>query len=220
MALLRHQRQQKAYSKGLIPSGGSRGRLPQRLSLDLESQELFDSRQMPRKEGLTDGHSMKRHHHEWPQDKDDLDHIDFHPQERPAEMSDWYVGDFSRVEADHALHLVNRDGAFLVRDCSKCTCQEPLVLAVFYENRVFNIQIRYSHCTSKYTLGTGLRTNDTFDTVPDIIKFHSIFPIALIDGRNPAEDSPRRACVLMHPITRMDMLQLLNIKTTGRNKPL
>ncbi|PWS22376.1 hypothetical protein DKP78_18720, partial [Enterococcus faecium] len=92
------------------------------------------------------------------------------------------------------------EGAFLVRDCSKSTAQEPLVLAVFFEKRVFNIQIRYSECTSKYTLGTGLRTNDAFDTVDDIIKFHSIFPIALIDGRNPNEEKQKRACVLMYPV--------------------
>ncbi|XP_063045095.1 B-cell linker protein-like [Engraulis encrasicolus] len=209
----RHQRQPTANSKCMMLSSGERAsKPPQRLSLDLESQELFDSRQMPRKEGLTDNNSVKRHH-EWPQDKEDLDHSNFKPQERPAVMSDWYVGDFSRVEAEHALHLVNRDGAFLVRDCSKCTSEEPLVLALFFEKRVYNLQIRYSLGTSKYTLGTGLRTHDTFDTVPDIIKFHSIFPIVLIDGRNPADDSPRRACVLMHPITRMDIQQLLQTES-------
>ncbi|XP_076143615.1 cytokine-dependent hematopoietic cell linker-like isoform X2 [Alosa pseudoharengus] len=134
-------------------------------------------------------HSVKRHHHEWPQEKGDLDHSNFHPQERPAE-----------------------EGAFLVRDCSKCTPQEPLVLAVFYKHRVYNIQIRYSECSSKYTLGTGLRTNDAFDNVADIIKFHSIFPIALIDGRNPNEDQ-RRTCVLLYPVTRTDILQLLRKDT-------
>lgn len=53
-----------------------------------------------------------------------------------------------------------QEGAFLVRDCSKNTTYEPLVLAVFYDKRVFNIQIRFSEEISKYTLGTGLRTND------------------------------------------------------------
>lgn len=57
-----------------------------------------------------------------------------------------------------------QEGAFLVRDCSKNTTYEPLVLAVFYDKRVFNIQIRFSDDISKYTLGTGLRTNDVSHT--------------------------------------------------------
>uniref|UniRef100_A0AAR2KRB2 SH2 domain-containing protein n=1 Tax=Pygocentrus nattereri TaxID=42514 RepID=A0AAR2KRB2_PYGNA len=90
------------------------------------------------------------------------------------------------------------EGAFLVRDCSRNTTNEPFVLAVFYENRVFNIQIRFCKETSKYTLGTRIKTNDTFDSVADIIKFHSIFPIVLIDGRNPSATShPKRHCVLI-----------------------
>ncbi|XP_042563930.1 cytokine-dependent hematopoietic cell linker isoform X2 [Clupea harengus] len=209
----REQHKFQANSKSSVSLGGSKSKPPlptQRLSLDLESQELFDARKMHGKEGTAERPSVKRNH-EWPQDKGDLDHTNFSPQERPAEMSDWYVGAFSRVEAEHALHLVNRGGAFLVRDCSKCTPLEPLVLAVFYENRVFNIQIRYSQRTSQYTLGTGLRTNDEFNSVADIIKFHSIFPIALIDGRHPNEDHQKRSCVLMYPITRENMLQLLSI---------
>uniref|UniRef100_A0A8C1TWQ7 SH2 domain-containing protein n=1 Tax=Cyprinus carpio TaxID=7962 RepID=A0A8C1TWQ7_CYPCA len=134
------------------------------------------------------------------------------PSERENGLEDqnWYVGAVSRVDAEHALHLVNREGAFLVRDCSKSTTYEPLVLAVFYDKRVFNIQIRFSDETSKYSLGTGLRTNDRFDSVTDIIRFHSIFPIVLIDGRKPsASANQRRQCVLMYPITKQDLTELL-----------
>lgn len=121
------------------------------------------------------------------------------------------MGAFSRVEAEHALHLVNREGAFLVRDCSKNTTHEPLVLALFYNKRVFNIQIRFSEETNKYTLGTGLRTNDRFDSVRDIVRFHSIFPIVLIDGRRSAEECvQRQQCVLMYPVTKEDLAELLN----------
>ncbi|KAL0175410.1 hypothetical protein M9458_027740, partial [Cirrhinus mrigala] len=101
------------------------------------------------------------------------------------------------------------EGAFLVRDCSKNTTYEPLVLAVFYDKRVFNIQIRFSDETGKFTLGTGLRTNDLrlagdhrltirFDSVTDIVKFHSIFPIVLVDGRKSSTAAnQRRQCVLI-----------------------
>lgn len=53
-----------------------------------------------------------------------------------------------------------QEGAFLVRDCSKNTTQEPYVLALFYDNRVFNVQIRFSKETGKYTLGTRIKTDD------------------------------------------------------------
>uniref|UniRef100_A0AAY4E7G7 SH2 domain-containing protein n=1 Tax=Denticeps clupeoides TaxID=299321 RepID=A0AAY4E7G7_9TELE len=95
--------------------------------------------------------------------------------------------------------VLQQEGAFLVRDCSKSTAREPYVLVVFYDNRVFNIQIRFDQSTQKYSLGTGLRTHDTFDSVADIIKFHSIFPVILIDGRNPRNDQQKRNCVLMYP---------------------
>ncbi|XP_030621232.1 cytokine-dependent hematopoietic cell linker [Chanos chanos] len=160
-----------------------------------------------------DATSGIRLHHEWPQTKEDKNNSSYTPQSKPLEVSDeedWYVGSFSRVEAEHALHLVNREGAFLVRDCSKNTSNEPFVLVVFYDKRVFNIQIRFSEATRKYTLGTGLRTNDLFDSVADIIKFHSIFPIVLIDGRSSAgPDRAKRTCVLMYPVTKKDMAQLL-----------
>ncbi|XP_072549260.1 uncharacterized protein [Salminus brasiliensis] len=177
-----------------------------RLSLDLETHDLERSC-LEQSNSMKD--SVRRQHHEWPQVKGDASHGSYTGHSKPVE--EWYVGAVRRVEAEHALHLVNQEGAFLVRDCSRNTTNEPYVLAVFYENRVFNIQIRFCKETSKYTLGTRMKTNDTFDSVADIIKFHSIFPIVLIDGRNPtAASQPKRLCILMYPITAQDMSQLLS----------
>ncbi|XP_051505334.1 cytokine-dependent hematopoietic cell linker-like isoform X3 [Myxocyprinus asiaticus] len=205
----------------------------QRFSLDLDSQDLDSD--CERERSSSDSHLKIQQHHEWPPAKGDTNHSSYTNHSKPAqqecllqgqlspqkmnfytkiglEEQNWYVGTVSRVEAEHALHLVNQEGAFLVRDCSKNTTYEPFVLAVFYDKRVFNIQIRFSEETSKYTLGTGLRTNDRFDSVTDIIKFHSIFPIILIDGRKTsrAAATERRQCVLMYPITKQDIIQLLN----------
>ncbi|KAK9963843.1 hypothetical protein ABG768_007005 [Culter alburnus] len=181
-----------------------------RFSLDLESQD-FD-RRLKLSGFVTDSHTKKVQHHEWPPVRGETGGS-FTCHSKPAqglEEQNWYVGAVGRVEAEHALHLVNREGAFLVRDCSKNTTYEPLVLAVFYDKRVFNIQIRFSEEISKYTLGTGLRTNDRFDSVTDIIKFHSIFPIVLIDGRKTsAATNQKRQCVLMYPITKQDLTELL-----------
>ncbi|XP_035388464.1 cytokine-dependent hematopoietic cell linker isoform X2 [Electrophorus electricus] len=181
-----------------------------RHSLDLESHDLHQSQSKQRNTGS----DSVRKHHEWPQVKADSENRSYTGHSKPKEVSaeqDWYVGAFSRAEAEHALHLVNQEGAFLVRDCSRNTTHEPFVLAVFYDNRVFNIQIRFCMETCKYTLGTRIKTTDTFDSVADIIKFHSIFPIMLIDGRNPlAMSSQKRHCILVYPVTIQDMNQLLS----------
>ncbi|XP_028272820.1 cytokine-dependent hematopoietic cell linker [Parambassis ranga] len=174
----------------------------QRHSLDLESQTI-EHRSLHNLERVP----SRRHHHEWPQTKEDFDQHDFVPVEKPLQVreEDWYVGACSRADAEHALHLVNKDGAFLVRDCSINTNNEPLVLVVYHEKKVYNVKIRFIKSTSKYALGTGQRSKDMFDSVADIIKFHSIFPIVLISGRNMTAEN----CVLTCPITKRDVDSLL-----------
>ncbi|XP_041845292.1 cytokine-dependent hematopoietic cell linker isoform X2 [Melanotaenia boesemani] len=178
----------------------------QRHSLDLETHDL-DKRSHQSLERVP----SRRHHHEWPQTREDIDQHDFVPMEKPQTYceEDWYVGACKRTDAEHALHLVNKDGAFLVRDCSSCTDSEPLVLVVYHEKKVYNVKIRFIESTSKYALGTGQRSNDMFDSVADIVKFHSIFPIIFISGRSmPGKLFPEN-CVLTCPITKMDVNRLL-----------
>ncbi|KAL3973305.1 leukocyte elastase inhibitor [Sarotherodon galilaeus] len=150
----------------------------------------------------------KRHHHEWPQTKEDFDQHDFVPMEKPQQTceEDWYIGTCSQADAEHALHL---DGAFLVRDCSTNSNFEPLVLVVYHEKKVYNVKIRFVESTKKYALGTGYRSNDMFDSVADIIKFHSIFPITLVSGRTAMGNKNPDNCVLTFPITKGDVERLL-----------
>lgn len=179
----------------------------QRHSLDLETHDI-EKRSQQNLERV----SSKRHHHEWPQTKEDFDQHDFVPMEKPQQTNceeDWYVGACNRADAEHALHLVNKDGAFLVRDCSINSNSEPFVLAVYHEKKVYNVKIRFMESTSKYVLGTRQRSTDMFDSVADIIKFHSIFPIILISGRNMTGSRYPENCVLTCPITRRDVDQLL-----------
>lgn len=43
-------------------------------------------------------------------------------------MSDWYVGAFSRVEAEHALHLVNRVRVTASQGCTEyTTAHQPAI---------------------------------------------------------------------------------------------
>ncbi|XP_078116334.1 lymphocyte cytosolic protein 2 isoform X2 [Sander vitreus] len=177
-----------------------------RHSLDLETHN-FETRSQQYLERVL----SKRHHHEWPQTKEDVDQHDFVPMEKPQQTceEDWYVGACTRADAEHALHLVNKDGAFLVRDCSINTNSEPLVLTVYHEKKVYNVKIRFIESTVKYALGTGQRSNDMFDSVADIIKFHSIFPIILVSGRNTPGSKCPENCVLTCPVTKRDVDQLL-----------
>uniref|UniRef100_A0A4W5KIW5 SH2 domain-containing protein n=1 Tax=Hucho hucho TaxID=62062 RepID=A0A4W5KIW5_9TELE len=184
----------------------------QRYSLDLESQLNTDIRLRQRHNTPEESSVKRQQHHEWPQTKDDVEQHDFVPKERPCQTyneQDWYIGACDRAEAEHALHLVNKDGAFLVRNCSRNTKSEPFVLAVFHDKRVFNVKIRFINSTSKYALGTGESANDMFDSVADIVKFHSIFPVVLIDGRNQLANRYQGNCVLTYPITKEVVNQLL-----------
>ncbi|TSK87450.1 Heparan sulfate glucosamine 3-O-sulfotransferase 1 [Bagarius yarrelli] len=140
----------------------------------------------------------------------DLDEEDYHVPEEPVVHFPKTTD--NRPRKEKPFHDKGfKEGAFLVRDCSRNTTEEPYVLAIFHNNRVFNLQIRFCNESSKYILGTKIKTNDVFDSVAEIIKFHSIFPILLIDGRNPsATFTQRRQCVLMYPITAKDMTQLLS----------
>ncbi|XP_029297711.1 LOW QUALITY PROTEIN: cytokine-dependent hematopoietic cell linker [Cottoperca gobio] len=196
-----------SHTKGLRGAeGGPSLQTNQRHSLNLEND--IETRSQLSLERVP----SKRLHHEWPQTKEDLDQHEFAPMEKREQTSceeDWYVGACTRADAEHALHLVNKDGAFLVRDCSINTDSEPLVLAVYHEKKVYNVKIRFMESTSKYALGTGQRSNDMFDSVTDIIKFHSIFPIILIRGRNMTGSKFPENCVLLFPVTKIHVDQLL-----------
>ncbi|XP_047441787.1 cytokine-dependent hematopoietic cell linker, partial [Mugil cephalus] len=178
----------------------------QRHSLDLETHTLERSHQNIERV------PSKRHHHEWPQTKEDIDQNDFVPMGKPQQTyseEDWYIGPCNRADAEHALHLVNKDGAFLVRDCSLSNNSEPLVLVVYHEKKVYNVKIRFIESTCKFALGTAQRSNDMFDTVADIIKFHSIFPITVISGRSLPGNKHPENCVLTCPVTKRDVEMLL-----------
>ncbi|CAB1337482.1 unnamed protein product [Coregonus sp. 'balchen'] len=167
-------------------SGRERTIQSQRYSLDLEFQLNTDIRLQQRHNTPEESSVKRQQHHEWPQTKDDVEQHDFVPKERPCQ-----------------------DGAFLVRNCSRNTDSEPFVLAVFHDKRVFNVKIRFIDSTSKYALGTGQSANDMFDTVADIVKFHTIFPVVLINGRNQSASKYHGNCVLTYPITKEVVNQLL-----------
>ncbi|XP_043828159.1 cytokine-dependent hematopoietic cell linker [Dromiciops gliroides] len=113
---------------------------------------------------------------------------------------DWYFGEFSRGEVEEALMKENTDGTFLVRDGSKKSVAEPYVLVVFHRKKVYNIKIRFLERSQQFALGTGLRGDNKFDSVNDIIEYHKYFPIVLIDGKDQT-GTHREHCYLKQPLS-------------------
>ncbi|KAM6135715.1 cytokine-dependent hematopoietic cell linker [Phoenicopterus ruber ruber] len=111
---------------------------------------------------------------------------------------EWYIGEYSRHEAEKALLQENTDETFLVRDCSKKSNTEPYVLVVYYGRRVYNIKVRFLEESQQYVLGTGLRGDDKFSSVKEIIDFYKYVPITLIDGKDKSRIQ-REQCYLTYP---------------------
>ncbi|XP_032881441.1 cytokine-dependent hematopoietic cell linker [Amblyraja radiata] len=111
----------------------------------------------------------------------------------------WYVGTHNRHEAEKALRIYNKNGAFLVRDSSKGNPDKPYVLLVYNNYKVYSIQIRYLESSRQYSLGSGLRGYDVFDSVPHIIDVHKNIPLRLIDGRDQSGRQMEH-CVLTVPL--------------------
>uniref|UniRef100_A0A5F8H7Q5 SH2 domain-containing protein n=1 Tax=Monodelphis domestica TaxID=13616 RepID=A0A5F8H7Q5_MONDO len=93
-----------------------------------------------------------------------------------------------------------KDGTFLVRDSSKKSMAEPYVLVVFHRNKVYNVKIRFLEGSQQFALGTGLRGDDKFDSVEDIIEYYKLFPIVLIDGKDQT-GTHREHCYLKKPLS-------------------
>ncbi|KAM6071899.1 cytokine-dependent hematopoietic cell linker [Theristicus caerulescens] len=118
--------------------------------------------------------------------------------EKDLNKYEWYIGEYDRHEAEKALLEENTDETFLVRDCSKKSNAEPYVLVVYYGRKVYNIKVRFLEESQQYALGTGLRGDDKFNSVKEIIDFYRYVPITLIDGKNKS-GIQREQCYLTYP---------------------
>ncbi|XP_030904243.1 cytokine-dependent hematopoietic cell linker [Melopsittacus undulatus] len=120
------------------------------------------------------------------------------PIEKDLNKYEWYIGEYDRHEVEKALLQENTDETFLVRDCSKKSKSEPYVLVVYYGRRVYNIKVRFLEDSQQYALGTGLRGDDKFNSVKEIIDFYKCIPITLIDGKDKS-GAQREQCYLTYP---------------------
>ncbi|XP_072231337.1 lymphocyte cytosolic protein 2a isoform X2 [Leuresthes tenuis] len=108
----------------------------------------------------------------------------------------WYVGKVTRGQAEGCLKQVWKDGAYLVRDSTRQQPNQPFTLMVFYQDKVYNIQIRQQN--QQFQLGTGLKVQESFPSVSDIIRHYSQSPLLLIDAKNRSA-SQQNQCLLSNP---------------------
>ncbi|XP_047234229.1 lymphocyte cytosolic protein 2a isoform X2 [Girardinichthys multiradiatus] len=108
----------------------------------------------------------------------------------------WYVGKVTRGQAEGCLKQVDKDGAYLVRDSTRQQANQPFTLMVFYQDKVYNIQIRQQN--QQFQLGTGLKAQEFFPSVSDIISHYSQSPLVLIDAKNRSS-SQQNQCLLSDP---------------------
>ncbi|KPP72813.1 B-cell linker protein-like [Scleropages formosus] len=89
-----------------------------------------------------------------------------------------------------------QDGAFLVRHSSAQSVRQPYTLVVLYQEKVYNIPVRFLEETQSYALGKeGKKTEEIFGSLQEIISHHMKNPILLIDSKSQA----KQTTYLTHP---------------------
>ncbi|KAM9392523.1 uncharacterized protein KZ484_003930 isoform 2-T2 [Pholidichthys leucotaenia] len=102
-----------------------------------------------------------------------------------VENKEWFAGDSSRRTADDCLRKINKDGAFLIRHSSTQGAQQPYTLAVLYQQKVFNIPIRYLEEMQGYALGKdGKKNEEIFSSLDEMVSHHKNNQLLLIDSKS------------------------------------
>ncbi|XP_041644194.1 B-cell linker protein [Cheilinus undulatus] len=112
------------------------------------------------------------------------------------ENKEWFAGDCNRKKAEDLLERVNKDGAFLIRHSSAQSARQPYTLAVLYQQKVYNIPIRFLGDTQGYALGKeGKKNEEIFVTLEEMISHHKNNQLLLIDSKSQA----KHTAYLTHP---------------------
>uniref|UniRef100_A0A3B4ZUU9 SH2 domain-containing protein n=1 Tax=Stegastes partitus TaxID=144197 RepID=A0A3B4ZUU9_9TELE len=104
----------------------------------------------------------------------------------------------------HCLHssiphffLFLKDGAFLIRHSSAQSARQPFTLAVLYQQKVYNIPIRFLEDTQGYALGKeGKKNEEIFTSLDEMISHHKNNQLLLIDSKSQAKHTAH----LTHPV--------------------
>ncbi|KAM4745491.1 B-cell linker protein [Anableps anableps] len=104
------------------------------------------------------------------------------------EDREWFAGDCSRQTAESLLKRVRKDGAFLIRYSSDKRPHQPYTLAVLYQQKVYNIPIRFIEDSKGYALGKeGKKNEEVFSSLDEMISYHKNNQILLIDSKSQAK---------------------------------
>ncbi|XP_068994861.1 B-cell linker protein [Embiotoca jacksoni] len=113
------------------------------------------------------------------------------------EDKEWFAGDYNRKTAEDLLKRVNKDGAFLIRHSSAQSTHQPYTLAVLYQQKVYNIPIRFMEDTQGYALGKeGKMNEEIFISLDEMISHHKNNQLLLIDSKSHAKHTAH----LTHPV--------------------
>uniref|UniRef100_A0A3Q2U5X0 SH2 domain-containing protein n=1 Tax=Fundulus heteroclitus TaxID=8078 RepID=A0A3Q2U5X0_FUNHE len=83
---------------------------------------------------------------------------------------------------------VLQDGAFLIRYSSDKRPHQPYTLAVLYQQKVYNIPIRFLEDSQGYALGKeGKKNEEVFSSLDEMISYHKNNQILLIDSKSQAK---------------------------------
>lgn len=106
------------------------------------------------------------------------------------EDKEWFAGDCNRKKAEEHLLRVNKDGAFLIRHSSAQSSRQPYTLAVLYQQKVYNVPIRFIGETQGYALGKEGKTNEEiFNSLDEMISHHKNNQLLLIDSKSQAKQT-------------------------------
>ncbi|UXI20423.1 Putative ATP-dependent RNA helicase DDX11-like protein [Sarcoptes scabiei] len=86
--------------------------------------------------------------------------------------------DIERDQSEKLLLQTRTTGAFLVRKSRRAGFRNPYTLTLLHNNRVFHLNIR-KRLDQLFALGTEKPREKTFNTIADLIEFHSVEPIYL-----------------------------------------
>ncbi|KAG7251173.1 hypothetical protein CRUP_007125 [Coryphaenoides rupestris] len=103
----------------------------------------------------------------------------------------WYANTCDRKTAEEILIQSNRDGSFLVRNSSGLDPQQPYTLVVFYNDKVYNVPVRFIQATQQYALGREKKGEERFTSICRMIDNHLKNPLVLIDSQSNTRDTTR-----------------------------
>ncbi|CAN9513022.1 unnamed protein product [Ophioblennius macclurei] len=113
------------------------------------------------------------------------------------ENKEWFAGDCNRKTAEELLEKVKKDGAFLIRNSSAHSARQPYTLAVLYQQKVYNVPIRFLEDTQCYALGKeGKQSEEIFASLDEMVAHHRNNQLLLIDSKSQAKHKAH----LTHPV--------------------